>query len=124
MKTISQLVKSTDFTVQELADKLNVSKTTLEKCMNGTRTPNTKTLDLICYYAHEINPTAWHSGIIDYYYDTKDGTGTLRLLDVVNDGIDSIQDTDYELVKELQPYLSEGSARLVNDIITQKSGKE
>lgn len=124
MKTISQLVKSTNFTVQELADKLGVSKTTLEKCMNGTRTPNSKTLDLIYYYAHEINPTAWHSGIIDYYYDTKDGTGTLRLLDVVNDGIDGIQDTDYELVKALQPYLSEGSAILANDIIKQKSGKE
>lgn len=124
MKTISQLVKSTNFTVQELADKLGVSKTTLEKCMSGTRTPNSKTLDLIYYYAHEINPTAWHSGIIDYYNNTRDGAGTLRLLDIVREGIDSIQDTDYELVKALQPYLSEGSARLVNDIITQKSGKE
>lgn len=124
MKTISQLVKSTDFTVQELADKLGVSKTTLEKCMNGTRTPNSKMLDLIYYYAHEINPASWHCAIIDYYNETKNGSGTLRLLDIVNDGIDSIQDTDYELVKALQPYLSEGSAMLVNDIITQKSGKE
>lgn len=124
MKTISQLVKSTDFTVQELADKLGVSKTTLEKCMNGTRTPNSKMLDLIYYYAHEINPTAWHSGVIDYYNNTKDGTGTLRLLDIVNDGIDSINETDTELLKALQYYLSESSARLADEIINKKSGKE
>ena len=124
MKKLLEIVKKTSLTLSELSEKISVPDNTLQKWIYGSRTPNPEKVDLIYYYAHEINPAAWHSGIIDYYYDTKDGIGTLRLLDVVNDGIGSIQDTDYELVKALQPYLSEGSARLVNDIITQKSGKE
>ena len=60
MKTVYQLVKNTGFTVNELADKLSVSKTTLEKYMNGTRTPSGEILDLIYYYAKEINPASIH----------------------------------------------------------------
>lgn len=118
MKTVYQLVKKTGFTVNELANKLSVSKTTLEKYMNGTRTPSSEILDLIYYYAKKINPASWHCGIIDYYNATKNGPGTLRLLDIVREGVSSIQKTDFNLLKALQPYLSEGSARLVSEIVS------
>ena len=124
MKKLLEIVKKTSLTLSELSEKICVPDNTLQKWIYGSRTPNPEKVDLIYYYAHEINPASWHCAIIDYYNETKNGSGTLRLLDIVNDGIDSIQDTDYELIKELQPYLSEGSAMLVNDIITQKSGKE
>lgn len=118
MKTVYQLVKNTGFTVNELADKLSVSKTTLEKYMNGTRTPSGEILDLIYYYAKEINPASWHCGIIDFYNAERNSSGTLRLLDIVREGVSSIQNTDFNLLKALQPYLSEGSARLVDEIVS------
>ena len=118
MKTVYQLVKKTGFTVNELANKLSVSKTTLEKYMNGTRTPSNEILDLIYYYAKEINPASWHCGIIDFYNAERNCSGTLRLLDIVREGVSSIQKTDFELLKALQPYLSEGSARLVSKIVS------
>lgn len=120
MKTVYQLVKNTGFTVKDLADKLSVSKTTLEKYMNGTRTPSSEMLDLIYYYAKEINPASWHCGIIDFYNDTMNGSATLRLLDIVNGGLQSIQKTDFEYLKALHPYLPEPSAKLVSEIVSEQ----
>lgn len=124
MKTLLEIVKKTNLTLSELSEKISVPDNTLQKWIYGSRTPNPEKVDLIYYYAHEINPASWRCAIIDYYNETKNGSGTLRLLDIVREGVDSIQTSDFELLKALQPYLSESSTRLVNDIITQKSGKE
>lgn len=120
MKTLLEIVKKTNFTLHELSEKISVPDTTLQKWIYGSRTPNPEKVDMIYYYAHEINPASWHCGIIDYYNATKNGSGTLRLLDIVREGVSSIQKTDFNLLKALQPYLSEGSARLVDEIVSKQ----
>lgn len=120
MKTLLEIVKKTNLTLSELSEKISLSDNTLQKWIYGSRTPNPEKVDMIYYYAHEINPASWHCGIIDYYNATKNGSGTLRLLDIVREGVSSIQKTDFNLLKALQPYLSEGSARLVDEIVSKQ----
>lgn len=126
-----KIIKKTGLSLDTLGEKINVSKSTLNKWKSGERTPDPEKVDIIYYLAKEINPASWNTGIIDYYNATKDGTGTLRLLDVVNDGIGSIRETDFELLKALKLYLSESAAMLADEIIdgkwyeeNKKSGKE
>lgn len=112
-----KIIKKTGLSLDALGEKIGVSKSTLNKWKSGERTPDSEKVDIIYYLAKEINPASWHTGIIDYYNATKDGTGTLRLLDIVNDGIGSIRETDFELLKALRLYLSESAAMLADEII-------
>lgn len=113
-----KIIKKTGLSLDALGGKIGVSKSTLNKWKSGERTPDPEKVDIIYYLAKEINPASWHCGVIDYYNATKDGTGTLRLLDIVNDGIGSIRETDFELLKALRLYLSESAAMLADEIIS------
>lgn len=113
-----KIIKKTGLSLDTLGEKINVSKSTLNKWKSGDRTPDPEKLDIIYYLAKEINPASWHTAIINYYNATKDGAGTLRLLDIVNDGIGSIRETDFDLLKALKLYLSESAAMLADEIIS------
>lgn len=118
-----KIIKKTGLSLDALGKKIGVSKSTLNKWKSGERTPDPEKVDIIYYLAKEINPVSWHCSVIDYYNATKDGTGTLRLLDIVNDGIGSIRETDFELLKALRLYLSESAAMLADEIIKKRENE-